>query len=104
MKIYYHSRKSSITYAAEGEEKLEKLDKKDLRVLKSFLVILFLSTTTLIFTPKTSEAYKIIGIGMTFDYLKNNEKVKELPDKAIDALDRWISLESEDTEAEKSKK
>ena len=42
------------------------------------------------FTPTTKEALMIWGVGGTIDYVKSNEKVKELPDKVINALDSWV--------------
>lgn len=38
--------------------------------------------------------YRIIGIGETINYLRQNEASKELPDKCIKALDLfWIRLQ-----------
>lgn len=47
-------------------------------------VIFFMAYT---FTPSTEKAYKIVGIGGTIDYLKDNNTAKQLPDKCIKALD-----------------
>lgn len=43
-----------------------------------------------ILTPTTKEAFTIWGIGGTIDYIQSNEKVKELPDKVVNALDLWV--------------
>lgn len=32
----------------------------------------------------------IYGVGTTLDYLQDNEKVQQLPDKCVDALDAWV--------------
>lgn len=40
-----------------------------------------------VFLPSTNEAYAIYGVGSTIDYCRSNEKLKELPDKAVEALD-----------------
>lgn len=51
----------------------------------------------LIFTPTTKQAFAIYGIGGTIDYIKNNEKAKQLPDKCIEALTRYVdSIKKED--------
>ena len=42
------------------------------------------------FIPNTKEAYQIIGIGSTIEYLKENDAAKQLPDKCIQALDLYI--------------
>lgn len=51
---------------------------------------LVLAVLLKIFTPTTKEAYVILGVGGTIDYLKTNETVKQLPDKCIYALDKWV--------------
>lgn len=50
-----------------------------------------------IFTPSTKEMYAIYGIGGTIDYIKSNDKAKELPDKVVNALTRYVdNIEKED--------
>lgn len=52
-----------------------------------------------IFTPSTKEMYAIYGLGGTIDYIKSNDKAKELPDKVVDALTRYVdSIEKENGE------
>ena len=52
--------------------------------------------TTIIFglgtilIPSKDEAYLIYGAGTIVDYCKDDQKVKEIPDKAIDALNRYL--------------
>ena len=47
-------------------------------------------------TPGKNEAYAIYGAGTIVDYCKENSKVKEIPDKAIDALNRYLDSIAED--------
>lgn len=55
-------------------------------------------TLLFIFTPTTKEAFMIWGVGGTIDYIKSNETAKQLPDKCIEALDKWVdSLNEEKT-------
>ena len=54
-----------------------------------FFIIGLLGILGVVFIPDTKEAYVIYGVGNTIDYLKNNETAKQLPDKAIQALDKW---------------
>ena len=42
------------------------------------------------FIPTTNEALMIYGIGGTIDYVKSNETAKQLPDKYIKALDKYL--------------
>lgn len=51
-----------------------------------------------IFIPTTKEMYAIYGIGGTIDYLKENETAKQLPNKVINALDKWVDGLNEDKE------
>lgn len=50
------------------------------------------------FTPSTKSMYMIYGVGSTIDYLKDNETAKQLPDKVIIALDKYIDCLNEDKE------
>lgn len=53
--------------------------------------VVFLSTSTInTFIPSTKDAYIICGIGGTFEYLKTNDKAKQLPDKVIMAIDSYL--------------
>lgn len=49
-----------------------------------------------IFIPGKNETYFIYGAGTIVDYCKDSPKVKEVPDKAIDALNRYIDSIAED--------
>lgn len=44
----------------------------------------------IILTPSKDEAYLIYGAGTIMDYCKGDQRVKEIPDKAIDALNRYL--------------
>lgn len=55
-------------------------------------------TLLFIFTPTTKEAFMIWGVGGTIDYVKSNETAKQLPDKCIEALDKWVESLNEDKE------
>lgn len=53
----------------------------------------------LTFIPTKNEALLILGVGRTIDYVQESESVKQLPDKCVDALNRWVdSLNKEDKE------
>lgn len=60
-----------------------------------------LSLPLCIFTPRAKDAMLIWGVGSTIDYLKGNSTVQQLPDKCIDALNRWV--DSLGAEEEKKK-
>ena len=53
-------------------------------------IILFVFSIGTCFIPNTNEAYMIYGLGGTIDYIKSNEVAKQLPDKCIIALDKYL--------------
>lgn len=59
-------------------------------ILKISVPILVLSVITKIFVPTTNEAFVIYGVGGTIDYVKSNPVAKQLPDKCVNALDKWV--------------
>jgi hypothetical protein len=48
------------------------------------------------FIPTTNQALIIYGVGGTIDYVKSSDKAKQLPDKAIIALDKYLESINED--------
>lgn len=50
----------------------------------------------LILTPTKKDLLLIYGLGPTVDYIQDNEKVKELPDKCVEALSKWVDSLNED--------
>lgn len=55
------------------------------------VIAVVLSGIGLVFVPKTNEALLIYGVGTTIDYVDNNETIKQLPDKAVQALDKYLN-------------
>lgn len=75
------------------------------RVKKCFItaiVAVVLNGVGLVFVPKTNEALLIYGVGTTIDYVDNNETIKQLPDKAVQALDKYLDLLNKDSENKNS--
>lgn len=60
------------------------------RLLKWTIPSFVIAMLTLCFVPSTKEGMLIYGLGGTIDYIKSNDKAKELPDKVIDALTRYV--------------
>lgn len=42
------------------------------------------------FIPDKKELYFIIGVGGVVDYVQQNDTLKQIPDKCIEALDKWV--------------
>lgn len=74
-------------YDTQKEKEAQRRSKKKANKL---LIIGFISVLLCCFIPSTKEMYAIYGIGGVIDYVKGNEKAKKLPDKVIDALDKYL--------------
>ena len=57
----------------------------------TLLPILIISTIGNIFIPDAKTLYVIYGVGGTLDYLKENKTAKQIPDKTILALDKYLN-------------
>jgi hypothetical protein len=64
--------------------------------LRRLAVGLAISVFGIVFIPDDKEMMAIYGIGSTIDYIKSNDKAKELPDKVVDALTKYIETLNED--------
>lgn len=66
------------------------------KVAKTLALMFVVGAIGSIMTPSTKEMYAIYGLGGTIDYIKSNDKAKQLPDKCVDALTRYVdSIEKE---------
>lgn len=72
---------------AEDEKESLPVIKKMLKISTPILVVCLLIK---IFVPTTKEALLIYGVGGTIDYVKSNPVAKQLPDKCVNALDKWV--------------
>ena len=63
---------------------------------KSFTACI-IATAISMFTPSKEQMYMIVGVGTAIDYVQQNEKAKQLPDKCIDALSRWVDSLNKDS-------
>lgn len=60
------------------------------RVVKTSIPTFIISILLYAFTPTKEDMFLIYGVGGTVDYIKQNDKAKQLPDKCINALDAWV--------------
>lgn len=68
------------------------------KAIKLSILAVFFGAIITIFVPSEKRLYAIYGIGGAIDYIKNNETAKQLPDKVIIALDKYIDSFNEDKE------
>ena len=61
-----------------------------LSYFKKFIFVTIIACLINLFIPTTNEALMVYGIGGTIDYIESNETAKQLPDKCIKALDKWV--------------
>lgn len=67
-------------------------DKYFQRVTKFVFPIVFIvSLCSYIIIPDTKTLYVIYGVGGTLDYLKENKTSKQIPEKAILVLDKYLN-------------
>lgn len=68
----------------------EDIHKSSLKGVKKTIAPFILSMLLFIFIPTKKDALLIWGVGGTIDYIKSNETAKQLPDKCIQALDKFV--------------
>lgn len=59
-------------------------------IKKNSLIVFCIALPLSVLTPTKNEALLIFGVGGTIDYIKNNDTMKQLPDKCVNALDAWV--------------
>lgn len=80
-----------------------KTSKMCLYFAKRCAIAFFVSVFINFFIPTTNQALFIYGVGGTIDYIKSNETAKQLPDKCIKALDKWVDNLNEEKQENKQK-
>lgn len=68
----------------------EEIDNAIRKWIKRLLVISCISFVLLLFTPSKRDLYLIFGLGSTIDYIKDSDKVKELPDKTVTLINQTL--------------
>ena len=76
-----------------SDKELAKSDKKGISI---FATIVMISALGIVFIPNQRELFAVYGIGGTIDYIKSNDTAKQLPDKCINALDKYLSEITDD--------
>lgn len=81
-----------VLFDIRGGYKYE--EDKDYILTKKVLKISSIATSIIcllfILVPTQKQALIIWGVGGTIDYVKSNDTAKQLPDKCIKALDKWV--------------
>lgn len=61
-----------------------------LSYFKRFIFVAIVTCFINLFIPTTNQALLIYGVGGTIDYIKSNGTAKQLPDKCVKALDKYL--------------
>lgn len=91
--LYGYATFEADDYLTQEEKEAQRYNKKKAYKL---LIIGFIAILISCFIPNTKEMYAIYGIGGVIDYVKGNQKAKKLPDKVIDALDKYLDEQKEE--------
>lgn len=65
------------------------------KITVSSAIVGFIMVIAMIFIPTKQDMYLIYGAGNVIDYCQDNPKVRELPDKAVEALNTWLDMVNE---------
>lgn len=98
--VYYCANGQSIHdkhhgYDRDSEENREYANTA-MKSIRYFIPIFSIITVLLVLVPTTKQALLIYGVGGTIDYLKQNPTAKQIPDKCINALDKWVDSWTEE--------
>lgn len=66
------------------------------KYFKRYLPFLIGSAFLFCIIPNTKSTYRMIAIDTTLEYLKNNDTAKQIPDKMIKVIDKYLDDFSED--------
>ena len=72
-----------------------------LKYFKRNILVIIVSCVINVFIPTKNDALLIYGVGGTIDYIKSNDTAKQLPDKCIKALDKWVENLNEEKKQDK---
>lgn len=93
--VIYLSDPEYMTNEEEGKKRYFKFGSKILCISTIVFIIGLIGRT---FTPTTSEALIIYGVGESVEYLQNNKDAIQIPDKALQALNKYLDEAIEDKE------
>ena len=92
-------------YMPDGEESKRRFLKIGSKTLCISTIVFAIGLIGRTFTPTTSEALIIYGVGESVEYLQHNKDAVQIPDKALQALNKYLddNLGSDEKEMLNSK-
>ena len=92
--IYYAANGQRIYDDSHGYESSARENEGYANTCKGILIwsvpVSIIFSLLMIFIPTTKQGFLIYGLGGTVDYIKQNPTARQLPDKCIKALDKWV--------------
>lgn len=87
------------TMSAYDTDEIHEIAKRKIKKIAiPSLIVGFIMLIVAVLIPSKQDMYLIYGVGNVIDYCQDNPKVKELPDKAVEALDIWLDMVNEKEE------
>lgn len=73
-------------------------DKEEKKAIKKFVrkyawidyTVIIVCSLLIMFVPSKKDMLMIYGVGGAIDYVKDNDKARQLPDKVVDAIDAYL--------------
>ena len=81
---------SDPEYVPGGEESKRRFLKIGSKTLCISIIIFVIGLIGKTFIPTTSEALVIYGVGESVEYLQHNKDAVQIPDKALQALNKYL--------------
>ena len=92
--IYYAANGQRIYDDSHGYESSARENEGYANTCKGILIwsipVSIIFSLLMIFIPTTKQGFLIYGLGGTVDYIKQNPTARQIPDKCINALDKWV--------------
>ena len=84
------NKSQEVSVSERNKDEYKEYVKLCKKIMKPSIIVAILGMLGFALVPSTKEALLIYGVGGTVDYLKENPTAKQLPDKCINALDKWV--------------
>lgn len=74
----------------------EEMRPRFVRLIRGVVIVCAIAIVGKVFIPTQKEMLLIYGVGGAIDYVQSSDKAKELPDKAVEALSKYLEETKED--------
>lgn len=88
--LYYKNEADTYIEESQNWKRHTDTSKRFFCWTKRCAFVLFISFFINTFVPTTNEALLIYGVGGMIDYIKSNDTAKQLPNKCVKALDKYL--------------